>query len=430
MPGEMHRKMGYFSYISLPDWQKRWWDFSLDGLKEFGIESSYKTKEEKIGDSCVIPDCMGWRWDEEKYKRYKRYLLFEEKLIPHGPVGRDFNGVWTDFNEHDQYNLLLILSYYTEKFFEALRDKEFDLSVIFAGILGHIIQECSYPSHSISNLSFYNYFLGKPNIPYHDIIDKVSIMKIKIKPEIIGLTTDEISYKVWVGLEKSILWQKRNLYKILNSINKKSKNISNILRPSIEIGTKLFSDIIYTSISIITNRIKRKDIKKLERFSLCNLVPYFVHPGGRYRDIPGNFSVIDGKIKPLFLGNRRIKEGIGVSPFVSIKYILQPNIFSRFTCKVGISSITKEKEVKETGVKFIIEIDKEVNNECTPDLNYKKTEKLFQKELSFGNVFDVNLDIKKARTLIISSISEKININGSEKILFPDIVIEKPLLVK
>ncbi|MCM8803738.1 MAG: hypothetical protein NC833_00590 [Candidatus Omnitrophica bacterium] len=433
MPSKMHRKMGYFSYISLPKWQKDWWDFSLDSLGEFGLKEVYKSKEEKISDSCLIPDSMGWKWDEEKYKRYKKYLLFEERHIPHGPVDNNFNCVWVSFNEHDQYNFLLILNYYTKKFFETLKNREFDLSVIFAGILGHIIQESSYPSHSISNLFFYNYFPRprKLYISYHDIIDKISIRKIKkFKPEIIGITPEEISYKLWVELEKNFLWQKRNLYKILNSINKNKKNIVKILRPSIEKGIKLFSDIIYTSISIVTDSIKEKDVKRLEKFSLYNLVPYYIHPGGRYRDIPGNFSIIDGKRRSLFLKNRKINEGIGLCPFVSIKYILQQGLFSKFTCKVGISSITREKKVKETRVKFMIEIDKDINNEYTPDLNYKKTEKVFQNELSFEKVFDVNVNIKMARTLIISSISEEVNINGSEKILFPDIVIEKPVFIK
>lgn len=432
MPGKMHKKMGYFSYISLPKWQRDWWNFDLNRYKEFEfLPERFNSKEEKISEYCLIPDYFGWKFEE--MKKYKKFLLFEEKLIPHGPIDNNLNGVWIGFDEHDQYNFLLLLNYYTEKFFEALRNKEFDISVIFAGILGHIIQESSYPSHTIPNLFFYNYFPRKEMActPYHDIMDKISIRKInKFKPEIIGLTPKEISYKLWVELEKSILWQRRNLYKILDSINKDKKSLSKILRPFIEKGIKLFSDAIYTSISIVTNCIKEKDIKKLKKFSLSNLIPYFVHPGGKYRDIPGNFSIIDWKIKPLILNNKKVKEGIGISSFVSLKYLLQPGIFSRFICKVGISSITKEERVKKTGVKFKIEIDKNVNNEYYPDLNYKKTEKIFEKELSFDKIFDIDVEIKEAKTLIISSISEEINVNGSKKILFPDIVIEKPLLVK
>jgi len=154
MPGEMHKKMGLVSYKSLPEWQKVWWNFSFDDTTEI-YNKKFKSKEKKISQYCLIVDNL---WDKWKKKEYKKYLLFKEKPIPHGPVDRNFNQVWVMKEEHNQYNFFLVLKYYTEKFIETLKNEDFDISVVFAGILAHIIQDGCWPSHSISNAEFYEFY--------------------------------------------------------------------------------------------------------------------------------------------------------------------------------------------------------------------------------------------------------------------------------
>ena len=122
MPGEIHRTAGMVSYLSLPRWQKEWWGCG-----------------ERIGECCLLPDTMGWQWTEENFKRYKELLFFEERLIPHGPPDRDFTPVCISGEEHDQGSFLILLSYYTKRFTEALNKRDIDLSADMGGVLAHII---------------------------------------------------------------------------------------------------------------------------------------------------------------------------------------------------------------------------------------------------------------------------------------------------
>jgi len=236
MPSEMHKKMGLVSYKSLPEWQKVWWNFSLNGFKGFDfLPSKFKSKEEKISNYCLIPDNMGWKWTESRIKKYKKFFLFEEKTIPHGPVDRNFNQVWVTKEEHNQYNFFLVLKYYNERFIEALKNEDFDISVVFAGILAHIIQDGCWPAHSISNAKFYEFYPCSSRIPhFHTIIDGAKTHPEKCNPILLGVSVEEIAFRLWAMMENQIVWCKNNLLKILDAAYKgKSDLLGKLMQPKI-----------------------------------------------------------------------------------------------------------------------------------------------------------------------------------------------------
>lgn len=379
---------------------------------------------------------MGWQWPSEKIKKFSSFLLFEEKLIPHGVPDIDFNPVCISGKEHDQENFLLLLRYYVEKFIEALNKKEFDISAVFAGILGHIIQECFFPSHTIPNKYFYEFVSRPKNLfpQFHNLIDSVNIVPEKANPFLLGTSPEEISFRLWVEMEKQIIWCKKNLQRIIDAIVKKNeKEIKKLMYPSCKKAADILSSVWYSSICFAAGKFKKREMKKLKEISLTELTPYFCHPGGEYI-YPGNYSIYKGKRKPLYViegGKRRyVRNGLGISSFVSLKYLIDTKVFPRFECNVGISPFGLNEKIKNTGVKFIIEIDENVNKEYRPDLSYKKTKILFKKELVVGKLLKINVSIKGAKTIIISALPFPVNINGEEKYLFPNIVIEKPILRK
>ena len=380
MPGEMHKKMGLVSYNSLPEWQKVWWNFSLDDTT--GIyNKKFKSKEKKISQYCLIVDDL---WNKWKKKEYKKYLLFKEKSIPHGPVDRNFNQVWVTKEEHNQYNFFLVLKYYTERFIEALKNEDFDISVVFAGILAHIIQDSCWPSHSISNTKFYEFYPCSSRIPhFHTIIDEVNVSPEKCKPILLGVSVEEIAFRLWAMVENHILWCKNNLFKILDAAYKgKDKLLGKLMQPSCDKAVEIVSSLWYSSICVATGKYKEDEKENLKEISLTKLIPYFSHPGGKYPFIIKNHSVVDGKFKPLYIKEngkiKKVKQGLGLTSFVSAKYLIESSVFKRFKCKVGFSPVFKDEQNKNTKVKFIIETDKEINEEYVSDLNYRNTKKVYE----------------------------------------------------
>ncbi len=420
MPGT-HKAMGLISYRALPDWQKKWWN----------------SDEETISEACLLPDAMGWKWTKEKFKKYKKLLLFEKKLIPHGPPDRDFNHAWITGEEHDQENFLLLLRYYTRKFSQALDARNYKLSVDFAGILAHLIQEACFPSHAIPNPHFYKYFQQPEGIvpDYHSAIDNLPVKKHTCALSLMGTTPEEISYRLWIELEKQMLSLKKNLPELMEVINSgRKKKLVEFIQASAGIACKLAADAWYSCISLSAGRIRKQDTAALLGLSLCDVVPYFTHPGGEYRTGPGNYLLEKGKKRPLsILSGKAIKpvqRGLGITSFVSCKYLIDSDIFPVFTCKAGISPVGWKLKTKKTGVRLVVETDKDINRECMPDINYNNTRKLFEQELIAGEILNLNVKLGNAKTLIISAATSPLNISGQNIYLFPNIAIAEPALKK
>ena len=435
MPGIMHKSMGIVSYNSLPKWQKKWWNFSLNDTT--GIyNKKFNTKEEKISEYCLIVDNLGWEWSRENIKKYKNFLLFGEKIIPHGPVDKDFNQVWVTKQEHDQYNFFLLLKYYIEKFIKALKSKDFDLSVVFAGIIAHIIQDGCYPSHALSNSRFYEYFPHPSKIPhFHSIIDETKVILSEGKARLLGTTTEEIAFRTYILIENNIAWCKNNILKIVDAIYKRNgKLLRKLIQTVCENAVEIVSSLWYSAICVSAGRYKRKEEENLKSIYLTDFIPYYCHPGGKYPFIVKNHSIVNGKLKPLYIKEKgkikKVRDGLGMTSFVSAKYLIDSSIFKRFRCKVGFLPVYKEGQNENTKVKFIIETSDAIKNQARPDLRYENTKKVYEGIVKPGNAIEIDIKVEDAVTFIVSAISEPEQENGNKKYPFPHIVIGEPVFLK
>lgn len=438
MPGKAHVEMGVCSYRSLPEWQREWWDFDLSPNRVFERmkECEFGSREDKIAKYCVIPDMMGWQWPEEKYKRYKKYLVFGEKLIPHGPPNRDFGHAWTT-TEHDQNNFLSLLQHFAGKFVRALGEKDKEDSAIYAGIIGHIIQDGCYPSHGLPNRSFLEYYPPPDGVsPHcHTAIDNAPVTAKICSPVSLGTSANEIAFRAWVRLENHILWCKQNLHRIMDAIYRDDNELlGGIVQPACDIGVELVSGIWYSGICLAAG--KQAQGGSSNEISLVDMVPYFMHPGGKYTRIEKNGSVVNGKIEPLFTQKNvngkseavKVEKGLGMTSFVSAKYIVDTSIFNRFQAKVSFSPVFREDQEERTRVKFRVELSKDINRVYSPDLNYGDTRKVGEIPLVLDRVEDVDVVLDRGcKTFIISVFPEVVE---GDWCPFPHVVVDNPVLIK
>jgi len=439
MPGKAHTEMGRCSYSSLPEWQKTWWDFDLQAKETLdilkGIE--FSSREEKIARYCVIPDMMGWQWPGEKYRRYKKYLLFEQRRVPHGPPDRDFSSMLIT-DEHDQYNFLQVLQYYISKFLQALKKREKEDSAIYAGILGHIIQDACFPSHGLPNKTFFEYYPPPAGTfpHWHSIIDDAPVAAKVCSPYSLGTSANEIAFRAWVDLENHFLWCKQHLAAIAEAIYENEIGaLGKLLQRACDVGTKLLASIWYSCLCLASGKTDHEDAPGAE-MSLVDMIPCFVHPGGKYAMIQKGASVVNGRLEPLYICENRggksiaveVQRGLGMTSFVSAKYIVDTSIFNRFKARVSLSPKFKEDQDERTRIKFIIELSEGVNRNYSPDLNYGDTEKAAEVMVVPGRTEEIDVRLSNGcSTLIMSALPDICE--SDDWCPYPHITVDDPVLI-
>ena len=445
MPGmRQHHRMAEASYQALPEWQRAWWDFSLanwEGLPCFARES-FPSREEKIAAYCLTPDAMGWEWPRQRKHLYRPLLLFHEKLIPHGPPDRDFNPVWVSFTGHDQVNHLSVLRYYTEKFVSALVAGKFDRSAVFAGILGHIVQDSCFPSHALPNGWVSEFCPGPPGLSrhVHQQIDCASVTPPRCRPRLLGTSGREIAFRLWAILEGQIRWCGQNACQVVDAVYEGDEGrLAALLQPACNTAVEAVAGLWHSGICAAAGRIDDGEKADLETVCLLHLIPYFVHPGGDYDvRIPGSHSVVNGSREPLFIDDgrrgpnavRQVQRGLGLTSFVSLKYLVDCQVHRRFTCQAGLSPVYRDGQTENTRVHFTVETDRNVNRMVALDLNYGTTTTVYEGTLGPGEVLDVDASLEHAATLIIGALAEPEDKGGCLEYPFPHVVVAEPTLLK
>ena len=254
-------------------------------------------------------------------------------------------------------------------------------------------------------------------------------------PLSLGTSADEIAFRAWVGLENHLLWCKQNLVRIAETIYKNEIDaLGGLLQRACDEGTKALADIWYSCLCIASGKTDCENEPGAE-MSLVDMIPYFVHPGGKYAMIQKGASVVNGKLEPLYIcedkggkpGAAEIKKGLGMTSFVSAKYVVDTSLFRRFKARVSLSPVFKEDQDERTRIKFIIELSEGVNRNYSPDLNYGDTEKAAEVMLIPGRTEEIDVRLPDGcSTLIMSALPDIRESDGWCP--YPHITVDNPVL--
>ncbi len=180
--------MGRYAFETLPAWQQEFW----------------KGLGEQIARNCLVPD--EYFTQKEKYGKY--CVMDNGQVIPHGPTDDNWTGlpfVQRPSRGPHQYTI----RYYLDRLVQSIGDEQRTDSAIFAGVLGHFLQDSSQPAHLIHNDWLYQLVAPPDGCHLHlhremDSADPEEVALKEICPCLLGTTVFEAAFHLRAQYERMI----------------------------------------------------------------------------------------------------------------------------------------------------------------------------------------------------------------------------------
>jgi len=441
MPGLMHIVMGKLSWETLSPEDQRGWGLSAEvpaDTPEFLRQPPMpKTVAEKMGRYAQFLDRMGWRGDN--LRKHPEFALEDGRPVPHGAATPDLNGCWSGEQLPDAEGTRRLFRRFVPPMIEEVRRGDMERAALFGGLITHVIQDGAALSHVFPNAMFYDFFPddGETFPDFHGLIDGCDPALDRVTPALLGTRVEEVVFRLGVNFERNVERFKRAFIPMIEAGRQDDRETMNALaRPFLQNAVWQVASLYHSALAIGRGPMDPREAAALAAYDLTEAVPHTCHPGNGYRKIVRGASVDDGRRVPLRAdlgaGPVTVERGLGMTSFVTARYLLEPGAFTHAEGMVTLSCDYPRDQEPDMDVAFFIGLDRDYNRLVTPNLDYGPgMKKVWTVKLTPGMTAQrFAVPLGDAQTLLLAALPEPVWRDDKERCWFPHIVVIEPRLTK
>ena len=405
--------------------------YPAGGQRPFMLE--IRNMRAKLGAYCLIPD-----WIYQKgFERHAR--MPNGKWLPHTPVNSEFSacgGSGISFSAN-----VALLSDLLESLIQELRAGHWEEAVCRAGVLGHFIQEPFTPGHAFDNRLFQELFPDPDpgrSIKLHEAFDCAGGAFPPPEPILLGVSVPEAANRLFAEMFRGMKRGYRYIEPVVRSVYRgDSQEVRRaLLMPQSELAARATASAWHTAFCIASGRFDPEEAAHLDRLDLNVIPPYDCHLNVLDHPVADCITGTDGRKHPLTVydesgtGEKTFSRGFALYGHAGIKYYLN-GVYARFRCRLGMPSRMLRGQDEHAHLDFSIETDDRENTVYSEDIRYNG-KRIHAEDIRSGMPLKtIDVDIRGAGTLILSSRAEPwTDENGETRFSVPDLILAEPELLK
>ena len=424
----------------LPEWEKGLVkpDMSEKALSKSYMPDGINSPGDKMAFMCLILDFV-------YYDDLKPYATLQDgRWIPHSPADINFSSSVGSGLPVSNSATSQIIEMLMKKMINAIKKDDWEEAIRHGGALGHFLQEPFTPGHAVDNRIFHELFPDpdpERHMRLHHKFDCASGEFESQAPKLMGLTAPEAASRLMIEIQKGIKDGKKLIMPLIASAyrGEPRRNQEKLLRQQSFKAAFITACAWHTAISIAKNHFEEPEIERLQEIKLTEVPPYFWHEC-EYTDLLPSCLVKQQRKIPIHvwqhkkdgsISEKLIKNGFGMGGHMGTKFFVNGNVYTRFSCLVGLASRQLEGQDEHTNTIFFVEIDSNENTVYSEDIEYK-AKKVFEMKLVPGApVEKIDIDITGAKTLILCTRSFPYkNERGAPTFSIPHVAVCNPKLYK
>ena len=444
MDGTEHQEMGRLAWHSLSEETREAWNLSTsipdDAPLFIRRQPQPASVEEKIGHYCQLLDLMGWR--SRDMCSVPDFLLSNGKPVPHGGVSSELTSVWCDGEHHlcDAWGWRMVMRRFVPKLIDTFRQGYMEQAALYAGLLGHFLQDGSALGHLFPNQLFHGLApqTGEAFVRYHVVFDQCRPVLKPAVPSLLGCSVPEVVFRLGILGEQTYRIAQQQLSASLNAARRGDQpELDRLAQPLHQRAVDQFASLLYTAARIGTGTVDASEANALAGFDLTHAVAHYVHPGRNYGPTaPVNHNIVNGHKVPLRAdlgeGVVTVDPGLGMTSFSSIRYLLEPGAFSSVEGSVALSADYVEDQAPDMDVEFLIGLADDWYREQPMDLAYgPELREGFSCRLKPGQrAVPFSVSLANAQTLMFAVRPHPRLVEGTEVCWHAHVVLAHPRLCK
>ena len=420
----------------LPKWEREMIkpDMSPEALNKPYLPQGITTVDEKVGIMCAILDMIY----NDEMRPYG--ILPDGRWIPHGPPDANWQASVGSCQPASRTAFMEMTEWLLGRMLEAVKKKDWEEAIRYGGAAAHFLQEPFTPGHAINNNLFHQLFPDpdrKRHVRLHHSFDAASGNFKPLPPVLMGTTIPEAAFRLQIEIDRGIRDGMKLVGDVIRSAyaGEPKSAQQKILAGQSRRAAFVTASAWHTVMSIAFNRFDRKEVKALETLNLVSMVPYFIHHCQYVDLLPGNL-VKKGRKIPIHVWRVKgkeelVKNGFGMGGHSGIKFFVNGDVYTRFSCRVGLPSRHTEGQTENTNVRFFVEVDAKENTTYSEDMEYR-AKRIVNIPLIPGEpVIKIDVSIKGARTLILTAQSSLYKTpEGKVQFDIPHVAVCNPVLSK
>ncbi len=436
-----HALLGRIAFSTLPQWQQELVepDMSPEGLdRPYLPKGAIETAGDKMGFLCSIMDLV-------YYDECRPYATLPDgRWIPHAPPDENWQACAGTGQAPSPAASMAITELLMNRTIDAMRTKDWEEAIRHAGALGHYLEEPFTPGHAMDNRIFHEVFPDPDptrHMRLHHAFDCASDLFDPRPPKLMGTSVPEAAFHLQMELDNGVVEAKKLVALIIRSVydGQPAKVRAAMLGEQAGWASYVTACAWHTAFCIAFDRFEPQEVEALKEVSLIDSVPYFWHACQYVHVVPGKL-VKKSRTIPIHVwttngdGRReqQIENGFGMGGHMGAKFAVNGEVHSRFRCRAGLPSQHTEGQCKHTDTRFFVELDEQENTVYSEDIEYRTTP-VFERQLVPGEpVFEVDVDISGAKTLILKTQCQpyKNPETGQQQWFVPHVAICEPTLIK
>ncbi len=342
----------------LPEWEKRIWKEQIPNIiEEYCLIPDFYLRRPEFAGYAILDD-YDVIFSDYTYKVTKTYLLRNGHF--HLPD-----------KQRENFRLY---EHFFERIVSSLKDDRIDDAAKFAGVMLHVIEDYSAPSHSAQGDN--QFFLFKQFLPppekfkyarLHSLIEygDVSVDILQYKPRLLGTSPSEVAFRMLEKMNNVIIAARGKVIPIIQAIyNEDERSVQANNSEMAEISARVAADMIHSAFCIAYDKFDQEQKEDLHVSHLSDLIPletiYLAWRQPRlfrpvYGGAPTSGVILDKEGQPLPLTlkyhesrkllEKKLDRGIAAGTRRSmvqepcvLSYIVPEGVFERFEAVVGIHS--------------------------------------------------------------------------------------------
>ena len=332
--------MGRYAFRSLPSWQRAFWKDQAERMPEYCLlPDEYYTNKEELRKYCVMPN---------------------GRAIPHGPTDESWTSLpfaWEQSSGSQRY----VIDYYISALVNAIESGDAAGSAMFAGVLGHYLQDSSQPGHVVHNQYLYD-LVPRPAGQYRhlhrdlDDADPHEAALESVRPILLGTHPAEAAFHLSVRHQRMVRQAVGRLVPMIHAVYSGDRaERDRLITDCYATATMLTASAWYTAHCIAGGRFQDREVQHLRIVKLNQIIPshgFTIDPygfaplmdhatDGRGNTIPLSLNVAgpDGIIA------RTFTDGIAMT-WGNVQYDFPPKLYEDFRAKIGLlGSAENQSEV-------------------------------------------------------------------------------------
>lgn len=355
--GKPHKVMTRAALEALPVWQQEIWKDLIPKI---------------IDEYCLIPDFYLSRPD------LAGYAILDDNQITFTEYGYQVKQEFVIRNGHyhlpgKQRDNFRLYEYFLDRIVSALKAEKLEDAAKFAGVLLHVIEDYSAPSHSVAgDNQFYLFmqFLPPPEkfqyLRLHSPIESGNVKAdlADYRPRLLGSSPSEAAFRLHQRMNQIIIQARGKVIPIIQAIYREDRAAADAENSLMAVlGAEAAADALNSAFQIAFNRMDVGELTKLQEFDISGQIPLetielawrqpqMFRPLG----IPTSNIILNKDRQPLPLSlitdqsgqrNERIflrgiaagtRKSLTGEPCV-LSYIVPEGVYDRFEVTAGLHSV-------------------------------------------------------------------------------------------